>query len=300
MSSKPLVSLTLVVKNGMPYIKDATRSVKQQTYKKFEVIVQDGNSTDGTLQYLQSLKSILNMKIKSAQDSRPEQGWNRAIKRCRGEIIGSIDADNLLKRDALENVVKIFKKNPRAGALYGISLLINEQGKKIKNQPKITNKTFNLIRLMRCDLVPPFATAFFQTKVAGKNLRIEESLKTCGDFDLWLRLSHLPIIATNQLLSYTRVHPKSSTKKSQNYDQFCKDKLQAIDNYFSKFKQNHSLKLLKDYLAGGVYTWAAESIYNIEGKSKNFKKFLKLATALDPYNERAHQLTEYARQNLPL
>lgn len=58
MSQAPRVSIVVIVKNGMPYIRTAIESLTMQNCRDFEVVVQDAASTDGTTEYLQSVKGL--------------------------------------------------------------------------------------------------------------------------------------------------------------------------------------------------------------------------------------------------
>lgn len=301
MKSKPLVSLILVVKDGMPYIKQAIRSVQQQTYKNIELIVQDGKSTDGTVEFLQDLGGIKNIQIKSESDDSLADGWNRALKRCKGEVIGSIDADNILKKEALEIISKLLGKYPKVAAIYGTSKLIDSNGKIIqKGRRQELAKPFNLIRLMRCELVPPFASSFFRAKSCKEKLYCDERMEACWDFDLWLRLSSLHIESIPHIISYTRRHSGSSTCQQENYEKFIMNKTYALKKHLSYLGQSTVTRELYRYALAGIYTWAAESAYALEGRSQRFYRFCKQATTLDPYIERIRELREYARNNTSL
>src|SRR3954470_16079290 len=98
----PLVSIILCVRNGFPHVREAVESVRALTYGNYELVVQDGASTDGTLEYVRSIEGLPAISIVSAADSGIGQGFNRAVQRCRGEIVGSVDADNRLRPDALD------------------------------------------------------------------------------------------------------------------------------------------------------------------------------------------------------
>ncbi len=291
MTSNPLVSLTLVVKNGMPFLKDAIESAINQTYKNLEVVVQDGGSTDGSLDFLESIKDI-KISIKSEKDSGTAQGWNRAIKRCRGGIIGSIDSDNILKNDALARIVKLFKKYPNAAAFYGANRLFSDKKELSKKESSFgKDRPFNLIRLMRCDLVPPFDSAFFSPKICKDKLRINEDMKTSGDYDLWLRLSSLKIISTKIIFAYTRIHKDSYSSNAKNYKQFCRDKINALENFLSRYNQaDPVIKSLKDYCIAGIYAWATSAVYTLEGQSSRYKKLFTKSKSLDHYSERLGKL----------
>jgi glycosyltransferase involved in cell wall biosynthesis len=93
------------------------QSVRSLTYSNYELVVQDGASTDGTLEYFRSIEGLPAMSIVSAPDSGIGQGFNRAVQRCAGDIIGSVDADNLLHPDALDVVVRRFAEHPDAAVV---------------------------------------------------------------------------------------------------------------------------------------------------------------------------------------
>src|SRR5713101_6551247 len=102
----PRVSLILVVKNGMPYVVEAVASVVKQTYRDFELIVQDGSSEDGTVEFLATFTGVPGLDLVSEPDSGVGDAYARALRRCSGSIIGTIDADNLLEPNALECAVE--------------------------------------------------------------------------------------------------------------------------------------------------------------------------------------------------
>jgi len=52
----PSISVIMAVYNGMPYLKDAVKSILNQSYKNFEFIIVNDASTDGTFKYLKNLK----------------------------------------------------------------------------------------------------------------------------------------------------------------------------------------------------------------------------------------------------
>ena len=68
-ANSPLISLVLPVKNGMPHLQTAINALRRQTYRHFEVLVQDGGSTDGSLAYLESIRDLPAMEIVTAPDA---------------------------------------------------------------------------------------------------------------------------------------------------------------------------------------------------------------------------------------
>jgi len=67
--SSPLISLVLPVKNAMPHVRKAVEAIRRQTYRNFEVLVQDGGSIDDTAEYLRSITDLPRIELVSESDS---------------------------------------------------------------------------------------------------------------------------------------------------------------------------------------------------------------------------------------
>src|SRR5690242_2017987 len=127
MSQKlPLVSIFMFVRNGEASVRRAIESVRAQTYPNIEFIVQDGASTDGTLDILRGYDGI---QLVSEPDSGPNEGLWRALNRCNGEFIGSCLADEELLPDAVARAVEILRANPDVGAITGDAILTDLAGR---------------------------------------------------------------------------------------------------------------------------------------------------------------------------
>src|SRR5262249_1252330 len=150
-----------------PHVKDAVESVKSLSYSNYELVVQDGASTDGTLEYLRQINGLPACSIVSQPDTGIGQGFNRAIGRCKGDIVGSVDADNLLRKDALDIVVRRFDENPHAAVIYGACDMVDEERRFIHSW---TPPEFDLLGLIEGAVVPPFATSFFSRRACGDEL----------------------------------------------------------------------------------------------------------------------------------
>ena len=293
MSKEPLISVILCVKNGMPYLPKALESLPAQTYKNFEVIVQDGGSDDGSLEILQAFKDAP-LDIVSKIDAGVGQAYNRAAARCHGDIVGSLDADNLLEPDALMIAVETFDQYPEAAAIYGSVQMINANGTPAH---KYEPAPFDLLQLLSCELVPPFSTSFYSSRVCGSELRFDESLKTCADLDLWTRIGHLPIVTVRQVLGRTRMSDKSMTRRPESYEQFCVDKIRILSRYLERMEVGTSRESLRDHAVAGVYLWAAESLHFMAEGADASQEFLEKARSVMPKSPRLRELeTRWGRK----
>jgi glycosyltransferase involved in cell wall biosynthesis len=280
MRPSPRVSLILCVKNGQPYLPEAVRSVAVQSFRDFEVIVQDGGSTDGSLELLRRAPGLPAIDVVSEPDSGIGQAYNRALRRCRGAIIGSIDSDNLLEPDALEHVVAFFDRQPTCAALYGASSIIDSDGRVTGT---FVPAAFDYLSLLRCELVPSFAAAFFCRAVCGAELTFDELLATCADYDLWLRLGQRDIQRTTRVLGSTRLSGRSMTCRPPTYDRFCADKITSLRRQFARLGPDPLLPGLERHCIAGIYTWAAESMARLDADPDRSNHYRKLAIESDRF-----------------
>jgi glycosyltransferase involved in cell wall biosynthesis len=287
----PLVSLILCVKNGMPHLPDALASVADQGYQDIELVVQDAESNDGTLGAVAAVTNRLPaVEVVSEPDAGVGDAYNRAVARCHGEIVGSIDADNVLMPDAVEQAVEFLGSRPTTAAVYGGSNMLAPDGEIL--YPWLPDE-FDLLRLLACELVPPFAVSFFNRRVCGEELRFDPSLRTCADFDLWLRLSELPIQRIPSILGGTRLSDASMTRREETYDQYIVDKTDAIARFLGRFEQSALVDSVRSRSLAGLHFWSAESIWDIaDGRNDRFERYLARALQLDPGSEWGKRLTE--------
>jgi glycosyltransferase involved in cell wall biosynthesis len=271
----------------MPYVREAMASLGRQTYRHFEVIVQDAESTDGTAEYLSSMP-FERLEVVSEPDAGIGDAYNRALARCSGAIVATLDADNLLERDALDRAVELFRENPSSAAIYGAAKVTDSEG---RSAGVFVPAEFDVHAVMRCELVPPFAQSFFSRRVCGSELRFDSRLKTCADFDLWLRLSHLSIRRTEGVFGTVRHSNRSMSRLAGNYDQFCADKLDALERHVARRPE---LAAERDEAAAGIYCWAAESLLALEGPLERSRAMLERAARTAP----SYKGLEYVRTRL--
>jgi glycosyltransferase involved in cell wall biosynthesis len=93
------ISTIVISRNSMPHIKECLESIYNQTLKTKELIVVDGNSTDGTIEFLTQHKNIVYV---SQQGKGIANARNIGIKMAKGNFISFLDADDVWHPEALE------------------------------------------------------------------------------------------------------------------------------------------------------------------------------------------------------
>lgn len=114
---KPKFSILVPVYNAEKTIKDALVSILRQSYKNFEIIVQDNSSSDSTASIVKSIKSKKIKYFKNKTNLGYSINLIKAKKNCRGKIIFLMASDDVLERDALLRTLQAFNSNPDIGAV---------------------------------------------------------------------------------------------------------------------------------------------------------------------------------------
>jgi len=263
----------------MPFIGTAMESVRRQLYPNLQLIVQDCMSEDGSSELLAGIDDF-DVDVVREPDDGIGDAVARALSRCRGPIVGSIDSDNLLGPGALHRVAEHFSRSPADAAAYGAVEMIDEAGTALD---LFRPGRFNFLRVLECELVPPWSTAFFRRKTLAKAFQPGMGLRTCADFSTWLHLGHLPIGYIDEPLGSTRLNRNSMTCNVDAYEQFCHDKIKALHQYLASCRHKSLRSALLLHGEVGIYCWAAESIAGLDrDRDELIQSLLGRARAIAP------------------
>ena len=133
------VSVIIPMYNVQAYISGAIRSVIEQSYQDFEVIVVNDGSTDGSSQRRQQFKDPRIREIRQA--NRGLAGArNTGIRHARGRYLAFLDADDLWEPEKLALHVEHLESSPLVGVSYCPSHLMDDVGRPmgLTQNPKLT------------------------------------------------------------------------------------------------------------------------------------------------------------------
>jgi glycosyltransferase involved in cell wall biosynthesis len=104
----PKISVLLPVKNGEKYISAALESVLGQSYQDFEVLIYDDNSTDFTLEVINSYQDPRITTFSSTDGFIAN--LNKGIESATGTYIARMDADDIMHPSRLQTQLEIMEK----------------------------------------------------------------------------------------------------------------------------------------------------------------------------------------------
>jgi len=120
-TENPKVSVIVPGKNEGEHIYKLVESLKNQTYKNFELIIIDDGSTDNTYQICTSLykNGFINKYLRNNISGGKASAANLGLKYATGEYVVHLDADSSLDTNAIEEIILPFFETPNVGAVGG-------------------------------------------------------------------------------------------------------------------------------------------------------------------------------------
>jgi glycosyltransferase involved in cell wall biosynthesis len=227
MSDNPEVSILLSVLNAGNFLEDSIHSIITQSFKNFELIITDDNSSDDSLKKLGSFsKSDKRIRLYSNNTSRGlPTNLNRMASVARGKYLARMDADDICKQNRLQLQYSYMENNPSTDACFGEVNLIKHSGELIckKWMPKDISTVQEYLPHINYFVHPTvmIRKSSFE-EVGGYN----ELFLKAQDWDLWTRMvsSNMRLDIIRQVLLDYRINENgnsaslsSSKHKSSNF-----------------------------------------------------------------------------------
>jgi len=124
----PKASIIIPVFNAEGYIGETLRSILDQSFSDFELIIVDDGSTDDTADIIQNFCDQRIRYLYQANSGRPAAPRNRAIRESTGDIIFVFDSDDVMLPGKLKETIELFELAPSAGLVFTGFACINETG----------------------------------------------------------------------------------------------------------------------------------------------------------------------------
>lgn len=112
------VSIITPLLNKAPYISETIRSVREQTFGDWEMLIVDNGSTDGSQDIVRRCDDA-RIRLFETDGAGPGAARNLGLREAHGEWIQFLDADDLLEPDHLAAQLEVAGKNPEAGIIAG-------------------------------------------------------------------------------------------------------------------------------------------------------------------------------------
>jgi hypothetical protein len=137
----PLVTIIIVSWNGLLYLKKTLPSIQRIKYNKFETILVDNHSSDGTIDYVS--QNFPEVQIVCNQENLGfAEANNIGFRRSRGDLILFCNNDVEVADDFLGKLVDELRKDEKLGGVQPKIVLMNENDKLDSVGGFLTNSGF--------------------------------------------------------------------------------------------------------------------------------------------------------------
>jgi len=135
--NEPLVSIITPVYNAEKFLSETIESIKEQTYKNWELLLVDDCSKDNSAKIIKEFKrSDDRIKyIKLEKNSGASISRNTGIKNAKGRFIAFVDSDDLWEPEKLEIQIK-YMLNKKLGFTFTSYRYMKENGTKTNKVAK--------------------------------------------------------------------------------------------------------------------------------------------------------------------
>lgn len=211
----PLISVVMPAHNASKHISIAIESILNQTFKNFEFIIVNDNSSDKTAKIVKKY-ARKDLRIRLLNNSKKLDiagSLNRGIEDSKSNIIARMDADDISTPQRLELQYKLIQKSKKTAAVGSNIILIDS----LDNVIGLRNYPVTSEKLKKCLFkYSPFAhpVVMFRKDIFEKVGKYNPKYSPTEDLDLWFRLGKKYEFKSvpKPLLKY-RLSEKSSSHK---------------------------------------------------------------------------------------
>ena len=218
----PLVSIIINCYNGEKYLSQTLDSVLNQTYKNWEIIFWDNQSTDSSAKIFKSYKDVRFKYFYAKDYTALGKARNLAAEKSTGDFIAFLDSDDLWDKNKLTLQMNYFKKSEIGVVYSNLWILKKNKIKKIYTNKKLPRGNIynDLIKNYTVGILTAVIRKKFYLKLQKK---FDDRFTIIEDFDFFLRLSKLCFFESIQKpLAYYRLHGGnlSTLKKGKEIEEY--------------------------------------------------------------------------------
>ncbi len=183
-----LVSIITPSYNSEKYISETIKSVINQSYSHWEMIIIDDLSTDNSVDIIENF--LINDKriilIKSDKNRGAGYCRNLGIQKASGQYHAFIDSDDIWYKKKLEVQISFMKKNNAAFSYMSYNF-INEKGDELNIVPFKPKNKVNYNDMLKTNYIGCLTAMYDINKISTSKIFMSE-IRARQDLSLWLRI----------------------------------------------------------------------------------------------------------------
>jgi glycosyltransferase involved in cell wall biosynthesis len=281
----PFVSVIIPTFNRLDLLKETVDSVRQQTFRDFEIIVVNDGSTDGTTEWL---RSQTDLRVLEQSNSGIATSRNNGAAAARAQWLAFLDHDDLWAPDKLRVQAEFLKQNLDVG-------LVAARHVRLGKRHRLSRR----VLWLKGDLfVKEFSESFIHTSsvvirrdVFEKIRGFPSKYRFADEFDVWLKIAAAyPIAYVNLPLVFIRFYESNTSHdrigvRTDTYDILTKnyDPERIPLRVYLKTLSDHDISFGRAYLNAGdlpeALKWFRRSIERTPWRLRSWRYYLRYKIA---------------------
>lgn len=216
----PAVSIVIPTFNRAALVLRAIDSVLNQSYKNFEVLVIDDGSTDTTESFIKKINDPRLTYFKT-RNHGVAHARNFGVKQSQTDWVCFLDSDDVWRRHKLSEQIRFHNQNHDVLISQTDDVWVRH-GKRVNKMKKHGAREGAIFRESLKLCLVCASSVMVKKKLFLEAKGFDESLPTCEDYDLWLRiLTHHNIgFIPKKLVTKFGGHEDQLSKKYPIMDQY--------------------------------------------------------------------------------
>lgn len=286
-----LVSIIVPVYNEEINLTATLESLVKQNYEKIEIVLVDDGSTDSSLDICRSYgKNDKRIRIYSQKNKGVSSARNYGIRKSKGEYIVFVDSDDILKKEAILDLMQIQKLEDSDIIMYESETFSEPDNIKFQNNnhkyaiKRYTKKEFFREKLpcyVKSEKINALWSKMYKANlIKGNKIYFDESISIAEDllfnFEYLQKIQNIVIYPKE--LYYYRVNQEDSLTTL--FNPYKHEQLMYVNNLMKdisvKEKDEHLISSINKIRIKNIYSVIRDYIENTGEKSENKERIKEI------------------------
>jgi glycosyltransferase involved in cell wall biosynthesis len=278
------LSVIIASYNHEKYIEKTLKSIEEQTFQDFEIIIIDDGSPDGTVEAAK--RANTRAKIIVQENQGVDAARNRGIEMAQGQYMCFIDSDDLEIPDRFERQVKMLDSDPETGLVFADVLIID-------SNDKVLNKMSEVYPVLPGDvavnIIKHYCFIPFATVMVRRDIFLHTGLfnayRQAMGHTKWIEIAHLSKVAyDSKPLACWRKHTSNTSRatKKEDYYEWTRIELTKVLDKYPDLRQKVGEKAIRKRFAKSHFLTGF--FMAVEGDIKKARHYYYKALKMDPLN----------------
>lgn len=275
----PRVTVLMPTYNVAPWVEESIRSVLNQTYRDFDLLVVDDASTDNTLDVVRSIDDP-RIRVASFPDNVGlSENLNRGLDMIDTELVARMDGDDIAEPDWLETGIRVLDSHPDVGICSFGFQFFGAKNSLVRFPEQHEDSKAQM--LFGCTVIVP---VFRRAVMADNHLRYSTDAFPAEDYMMWANTYRVTkVYNVQRTLFHYRTHPTqiSTSRRQAQIVKSNEVRLRMLDWLSPDFSDNE-----KDYFLNSFVPCKIEYKKDIVDL-KNFAQLIINRNTQGRYDSRA-------------